>query len=76
MSSQFVKIKIEYIWHTDGALLVDDNRPMGDSTWIPRKFIRYEGRGGCTADLFDGLERNATIEIEVEEWIAKRKGLI
>ena len=52
---------------TDDAYLVSDTGDNDDAVWVPRS--------QCESD-FDRDSIDSDIELEVQEWIAKDRGLI
>ena len=74
MSSEFVDMAVEYLWHTDGAVLVSDGARI--EAWFPLEYVRFNDQDGTTPGVFDGLSRNQSINLEAQEWIAINKGLI
>jgi hypothetical protein len=59
-----VTIDVEYITHTDLAVLVEED------IWIPRSLIEED------YDMdWDILERHESIEITIPEWKAEQEGL-
>lgn len=64
----YVEISGVYKTHTDGAVLIDEG---SKEVWIPRSVIEM----GHDDGLFDGSERDKSIELSVAEWFAKREGL-
>lgn len=44
-----------------------EKEDMPELIWIPAQFVH---------DISENYKRNTFVEIEVEEWIAKEKGLI
>lgn len=65
--NDFVKITADFLTDTPGAVLIED--ADGHEYWLPKSTIRFDGE-------FDSLRRGQSIQLEVQEWIATKHGLI
>lgn len=72
MNNTYHDIVVDYVHHTDSAVLVKDgNREI----WLTRNAVRFEDQHGSTPGLFDDVNKGDNIRLEVMAWLLETSGL-